>query len=90
MERDGEIICQHATASLGEEVAATALSVSVYGLTANVTGAEPGCEAHAYAIDGSMAASTTAAPDGRATLDLPHPGLYMIVTPDACAKVIVR
>ncbi|MDE7377048.1 MAG: hypothetical protein K2N16_09395 [Muribaculaceae bacterium] len=90
VKKDGEVICQHVTASLGNEVAATALSVSVDGLSANVTGAEPGCEVRAYAADGSLAASATAASDGRTALTLPHPGLYMIATPSASAKVFVR
>lgn len=90
VKKDGEVVCQRTTDSLGDEVATTAFSVRVDGLAANVAGAEPGCEVRAYAADGSLASCTKASADGRATLTLPHPGLYLIATPGACAKALVR
>lgn len=85
-----EVICQYVNDSLGDEVEATALSVSIDGLIADVTGAEPGSDVHAYAADGSLAASAKAASDGQATLTLQHPGLYLIATTSTTVKVLAR
>lgn len=89
VEKDGDVICQYSSDSLGE-AAAVEMSVRVDGMAVRVAGVDAGCEVRAYGVDGSQVARTVASADGCAVLALPRAGLYLVATPTGTAKIMVR